>query len=307
MILVTGGAGFIGSYLVGELVRRGEDIRVLVKHRMPKEGIETVSGDVTDRGSLRKAFNGVEKVYHLAAIFRHDTKPEDIWRVNYEGTKNVAEAALERGTRLLYVSTVGVLGYANSKPLDENSPYRPNPNAYSRSKAKAEQVILDMRSKGLDCIIVRPAFVYGIGSRYGLNLLVDMVAKGKLRWIIGKGENYVHPIHVEDLVKALIAVMDRGEGVYIAANEVPIRLRELLDLVALRAGVRVHYGFPPALARLVLKVRGGIGGSSAAETLSLFTRNWFYKVEKLKSLGWRQNIDIETGIGEVVEWLLKLG
>ncbi len=212
MILVTGGAGFIGSYLVGELVRRGEEVRVLVRHRMPKEGVETVSGDVTDRGSLRRAFEGVEKVYHLAAIFRHDARPEDIWRVNYEGAKNVAEAALESGARLLYVSTVGVLGYANSKPLDENSPYRPNPNEYSRSKAKAEQVILGMRSKGLDCVIVRPAFVYGIGSRYGLNLLVDMVAKGKLRWIIGKGENYIHPIHVEDLVKALIAVMDRGEG-----------------------------------------------------------------------------------------------
>ncbi len=307
MILVTGGAGFIGSYLVGELLRRGEDIRVLVKHRMPKEGVETVSGDVTDRGSLRKAFNGVEKVYHLAAIFRHDARPEDIWRVNYEGAKNVAEAALESGARLLYVSTVGVLGYANSKPLDENSPYCPNPNAYSRSKAKAEQVILGMRSKGLDCVIVRPAFVYGIESRYGLNLLVDMVAKGKLRWIIGKGENYIHPIHVEDLVKALIAVMDRGDGIYIAANEEPVKLKELLGFVALHAGVRVHYGFPPALARLVLKFRGGIGGSSAAETLSLFTKNWFYRVEKLKSLGWRQNIDIETGIGEVVEWLLKLG
>ncbi len=87
----------------------------------------------------------------------------------------------------------------------------------------------------------------------------------------------------------------------------PIRLRELLDLVALRAGIREHYGFPPALARLVLKFRGGIGGSSAVETLSLFTRNWFYKVEKLKSLGSRQNIDIETGIREVVECLLKLG
>ncbi len=306
MILVTGGAGFIGGYLVRELVKNGEDVRVLIRRRKPKEEVEFVRGDVTDRSSLKKAFDGVEKVYHLAAIFRHDANPEETWKVNYQGTKNVAEMAFRRNARLLHVSTVGVIGYANSRPLNETSPHNPNPNAYSRSKARAEQLISEMHNNGLDSAIVRPAFVYGIGSRYGLNLLIEMVAKGRLRWIIGDGNNYIHPIHVKDLAKALIAVMDRGkEMIYIAANEEPVKLRELLDLVAKLAGVRLRYGFPPKLAYLILRFRGGIGGSSAAETVSLFTKNWFYRTDRLKSLGWKQEVDIENGLREVVEWILK--
>jgi len=133
-----------------------------------------------------------------------------------------------------------------------------------------------------------------------------MVVKGKQRWVIGDGKNYIHPIHVKDLVKALIAVMERGEGVYIAANEEPVRLGELLDLVAKYAGVDLRYGFPPKLARIILRFRGGIGGSTAAETITLFTKNWSYRIDRLKSLGWSQEIDFDAGIREVVEWLMSV-
>ncbi len=305
MILVTGGSGFIGRYLVKKLIKMGEDVRVLVRRRMPGEEVEVAFGDVTDRDSVKKAFDGVDKVYHLAAIFRHGINPEEIWRVNYHGTKNVVKEALRKNARLLHVSTVGVLGYANSRPLNESTPFNPNPNAYSRSKAKVEQEILEMQKRGLDSVIVRPAFVYGIGGRYGLNLLIEMVVKGRLRWIIGDGRNYIHPVHVEDLVGALITVMEHGKDkIYIAANEDPIRLRNLLDLVAKYSGVKLRYGFPAKLAYLVLKIRGGVGGSTATETISLFTKNWFYRVDRLKALNWRQKVDIETGIKATVEWVM---
>ncbi len=305
MILVTGGSGFIGRYLVKKLIKMGEDVRVLVRRRMPGEEVEVAFGDVTDRDSVKKAFDGVDKVYHLAAIFRHGINPEEIWRVNYHGTKNVVKEALRKNARLLHVSTVGVLGYANSRPLNESTPFNPNPNAYSRSKAKVEQEVLEMQKRGLDSVIVRPAFVYGIGGRYGLNLLIEMVVKGRLRWVIGDGRNYIHPVHVEDLVGALITVMEHGKDkIYIAANEDPIRLRNLLDLVAKYSGVKLRYGFPAKLAYLVLKIRGGVGGSTATETISLFTKNWFYRVDRLKALNWRQKVDIETGIKATVEWVM---
>ena len=305
MILVTGGSGFIGRYLVKKLIRMGEDVRVLVRRRMPGEEVEVAFGDVTDRDSVKKAFDGVDKVYHLAAIFRHGINPEEIWRVNYHGTKNVVKEALRKNARLLHVSTVGVLGYANSRPLNESTPFNPNPNAYSRSKAKAEQEVLEMQKRGLDSVIVRPAFVYGIGSRYGLNLLIEMVVKGRLRWIIGDGRNYIHPVHVEDLVGALITVMEHGKDkIYIAANEEPIMLRKLLDLAAKYSGVKLRYGFPAKLAYLILKIRGGVGGSTATETISLFTKNWFYQVDRLKALNWRQKVDIEMGIKATVEWVM---
>ena len=309
MILVTGGTGFIGSYLVEYLLSKGKDVKVLVRNPQKlKLDVDFIVGDVTDRDSLRKAFKDVDAVYHLAALFRHGVDPKDIWCVNYNGTKNVVDECLRHNVRLLHVSTVGVLGYANSKPLDENSPYRPNPNPYSQSKAKAEQYVLEKCNQGLDAVVVRPAFVYGVGSTYGLNLLIDLVVRRKLKIVIGRGDNYIHPIHVKDLVKALVLVMDKAKtgDIYIAANEKPIKLREFLNLVARYAGVRLHYGLPPKLAYIILKLRGGIGGSSAKETIMAFTKNWFYRVEKLKLLGWKQEVRIEEGVKETVEWIVSL-
>jgi nucleoside-diphosphate-sugar epimerase len=191
--------------------------------------------------------------------------------------------------------------------LDENSPYKPNPNPYSQSKAKAEQYVLGMCNRGLNAVVVRPAFVYGIGSSYGLNLLIGLVVRRKLKVVIGRGDNYIHPIHVKDLVKALVLVMEKAKTgeIYIVANEKPIKLKEFLNLVASYAGVRLRYGLPPKLAYPILKLKGGIGGSSPKETISLFTKNWFYRIEKLKSLGWKQEIKIEDGIRETVEWITK--
>ena len=306
MILVTGGTGFVGSYLIDYLLNQGKEVRVLVRNPQKlKFDVDFVVGDITDRETLKTALRSVEEVYHLAAVFRHGVDPSYVWRVNYHGTRNVVDECFRRNVRLLHVSTVGVLGHANSKPLNENSPYRPNPNPYSQSKAKAEQYVLEMCKKGLNAVIVRPAFVYGIGSRYGLNLLMDLVIKRKLKVVIGKGENCIHPVHVKDLVRAMVLIMTKAKSgeVYIVANEEPVKLRYFLDLVARCAGVKLYYGLPPKLAYLILKLRGGIGGSSAKETILLFTKNWFYSIEKLKSLGWKQEVNLEEGVKETVNWL----
>ncbi len=181
------------------------------------------------------------------------------------------------------------------------------PIPYAQSKAKAEQYVLEKCKQGLDAVVVRPAFVYGIGSTYGLNLLIDLVVKGRLKIVISRGNNYIHPFHVKDLVRALVLIMDKARvgDVYIVAKK-PIRLKEFLNLVGRYAGVRLRYGLPPKLAYLILKLKGGIGSSSAEETIMLFTRNWFYNVEKLKSLGWKQEIRIEDSIKETVEWFVRL-
>ncbi len=174
MILVTGATGFIESYLLRYLIERGESVLALVRDpKRLKVDVDYVVGDVTNPKSLEMAFRNVDGVYHLAALFRHDASPEEIWRINLEGTKNIVRMCVEHGCDLLHVSTVGVLGYANSKPLSEDSPYKPNPNPYAKSKAEAERFVLKACDEGLKVKIVRPAFVYGVGSRYGLNLHRD--------------------------------------------------------------------------------------------------------------------------------------
>ncbi len=313
MILVTGGTGFIGSHLVEYLLSLGEDVRVLVRDLSRlrwleplRHKVDVAVGDVRDRLSVREALKDVNEVYHLAAVFRHGVDPKLVWEVNYVGTKNVVDECLRSDVRLLYVSTVGVLGPANSKPLNEDSPLNPNPNPYARSKAEAEKyVIRKCRSEGLRAVIVRPAFVYGPRGTYGLNLLINLVVKGRLKLLIGDGSNYIHPIHVRDLVKALYLVMRKGgDGeVYIAANEEPVRLKDFMNLIYKYAGVKVRFGLNSLLAKLLLRFRGGIGGASVEETIMLFTKNWFYDIRKLLMLGWRQEVTLEVSVKEVIEWL----
>ena len=140
---------------------------------------------------------------------------------------------------------------------------------------------------------------------YGyVGLVIKNVIEGNLKWVIGSGNNYIHPIHVWDLVRAFELIRKKGRSgeVYIVANEKPTRLKDFLNLVASFAGVRIRYGFPPMLAYLILKIKGGIGGATAKETILAFTKNWFYKIDKLKALGWRQEISLEKGVNETVEW-----
>ena len=315
MILVTGGTGFIGKYLVRLLLEQGEPVRILTRNTetLQKSELkyEYVAGDLRDKASLETACKGVNEVYHLAAIFRHGIGEKLIWEVNYQGTINLLEAALSKGVKkFIYISTVGVMGHANGHPLNENSPYNPNPNAYSKSKAKTEQELLKIAKKeGIDLRIIRPAFVYGPGGEYGVGLVIKNVIEGKLKWVIGSGNNYIHPIHVWDLVRAFELIRKKGRSgeVYIVANEKPTRLKDFLNLVASFAGVRVRYGFPPMLAYLILKIKGGIGGATPKETILAFTKNWFYKIDKLKTLGWRQEIPLEKGAKETVEWFIKKG
>ncbi len=312
-VLVTGGTGFIGSYLVEELVRLGHVVRVAtrdpsnlkwVEHL--RNEIEVVKCDVTRVEEVRFAVRGVDVVYHLAAIFRHGTDEGLVWRVNYLGTKNVANEVLKEGCRLIHVSTVGVLGPANDEPLSGDSPLRPNPNPYSRSKAKAEEYVRGLSREGLEAVIARPAFAYGPRSCYGLNLLVKLIIEGKLKVLIGSGNNYIHPIHARDIAKALITIANKG-GVgeaYIVANEELIKLRGFVGIITEYVGTKVRFGIPPTIAKLIMKLRGGgIGGSTPEETIMLFTRNWFYRIDKLKSLGWKQTIPLSEGLKETIEWL----
>ncbi len=82
-----------------------------------------------------------------------------------------------------------------------------------------------------------------------------------------------------------------------------MRLRELVGLVVKHTNVKVRFGPLPVIARLALMLRGGIGGSSARETIMLFTKNWFYNTTKLRSLGWKQEIPLDEGMKETIQWL----
>ena len=149
MILVTGGAGFLGSHLVHQLVEAGERVRVLEEPRaeaghLPLEAIELFRGDIRRREEVREAVRGCRQVYHLAANPHLWTRhPDDYEAVNHQGTRNVLNEALGAGAeRVLYTSTESILAGTQMKgrtveQLRLNGEKMIGP--YCRSKLKGEQ------------------------------------------------------------------------------------------------------------------------------------------------------------------------
>src|SRR5437868_245817 len=168
-IAVTGATGHVGGNLVRALVERGHQVRALVReeHRT-LEGVEVerVRGDVGDPESLERAFDGVERVFHLAARISIAPGDEDeVQRVNVVGVRNVVAACLKVGVkRLLHMSSIHAM---SAQPLgetiDESRPLASGPDlmTYDRSKAEGEREVIAGIERGLDAVRVNPTAILG--------------------------------------------------------------------------------------------------------------------------------------------------
>ena len=186
--LLTGGAGVVGKALCRELIARGVCVRVLtlpgdsLAKSLPDE-VDVRYGDVTDFDSIKSAFEGVDVVYHLAAILL-STKRGAFEHVNTDGTRNVLEASKLAGVRrFLYVSSISVT-YPILTP-------------YGESKKKGEALV---QASGLDWTIVRPTLVIGDGGGVEFNMFRDYVKRFPVYFMPGGGKCLKRPVRSVDLV-----------------------------------------------------------------------------------------------------------
>jgi nucleoside-diphosphate-sugar epimerase len=196
MILVTGGAGVMGSRLVRALVERGNRLRVLALPNDPKvsflNGVECeiVYGDVSRPESLRGVFDGIETVYHLAAvIIAYDRNV--LWRINVEGTRNVVQGALAAGAgHFIFVSSA--------------SAEWPEGSDYSQSKLAAEQIVKSQA--GMKWTIIRPTLTYGRDEGQEFLMFLESLTKYPVVPFIGRGRAMKNPVLADDIVRGLMAV-----------------------------------------------------------------------------------------------------
>lgn len=173
-VLVTGATGFIGSQLTAELVRRGYQVRAL--HRpssktMILDGlpVEHVYGDILQPESVKRAVEGCDWVFHVAALASYwRAQREQVYAVNVQGTRIVMDACLQTGVRrVVYTSSVAAIGIPrDGRPADEAQPFDAFSAtfAYADSKHRGEEVVRKAVAAGLDAVIVNPAAVIGPGD-----------------------------------------------------------------------------------------------------------------------------------------------
>jgi nucleoside-diphosphate-sugar epimerase len=221
-ILVTGGAGYIGSVVVKELLDRGYEVKVLDKLFFGKKclaevepKIEIIQGDI--RKFDPKILSDVDGIFHLAALSNDPTaeyNPKANFDINTRGTEIVAEAAKKKGIeRFVYASSCSVYysPYPTEEMMSEKS--KINPSApYSKSKYLAEQKLLEMRGKDFKPTILRKGTVFGYSPRMRYDLVVntfvkDAYQKGKLS-INSGGEMYRPLVSINDVAKAYVACLE---------------------------------------------------------------------------------------------------
>lgn len=175
-ILVTGGAGYLGSALVAELVGNGEAVTVMTgpgDHTAQPgglgRGVEVVRADITDQASVDTAMRGISHVYHLAGIASPNSLlAHSIWSANVLGSYHVAQSALRHGVqRVVHVSSTAAIGYPpDGVVADEQFDVRESvlDNVYAATKRAGERVVLDFVERGLDAVVVNPAAVFAPSS-----------------------------------------------------------------------------------------------------------------------------------------------
>ena len=227
MILVTGATGFVGRRVVERLASNRENVRALSRGggaTMLPWGVKIAVGDVLDPKSLTSAMQGVDAVVHLVAVIR-EVGDRTFQRVNYEGTKNVIEAATKAGVdRVVFVSTVG-------STSDPDVPY-----LYSRWMAEQEIARSD-----LDYTVVRFTIGFGEGDEF-VNRLAALVKMSPLAPVVGDGKSEFQPISVDDVGRCVVESIERhdleGKTVDIGGPDY-FTYDELIDLVAETLEVKV--------------------------------------------------------------------
>jgi nucleoside-diphosphate-sugar epimerase len=319
-VLLTGGSGFLGSYVAEQLAAEGHVVRALVRPRSDKKvleklpAVEFVAGAIEDPASLKLAVDGVDAIVHVAGIVKA-RKPADFFAVNTQGTRNLVDAALARGglQRFVYVSSLAAVGpSADGTPVPEGAEPRPVTH-YGRSKLEAERAVLAAQAQ-LPVTVIRPPLIYGPRDRETLAFFTS-VRNGVLP-MMGDGMNTLSVIYGSDCASAVVrAATTRGapsgKTYFVEDGSVYVwreALKEIESALGRRAFVR--FGLPMSVVQAAAagsQLWGKLTRTAQMLTLDkvkeLRQRHWVCSGEGArKDLGWKPLVPWAQGVREAATW-----
>ncbi len=217
MILVSGATGFLGTELVAQLLDKGFKVRALKRQAsvippalLNRTGLQWAEADILNYFDLEKAMDGVEEVYHCAAIVSFDQNDKDkMLKVSREGTAHIVNLCMEkRIKKLLHVSSIAALGEAKpGLPVTEKTywEYNGKQNGYSIAKYESEMEVWRGISEGLNAVIVNPSIIIGRGARDGGIKELFKLDERMLRYY---PPGIAALVDVEDVARAMILLME---------------------------------------------------------------------------------------------------
>ncbi|MEL6866904.1 MAG: NAD-dependent epimerase/dehydratase family protein [Bacteroidota bacterium] len=324
-IFITGATGFLGSYILRYLVKQGyNDIRALRRPDSPmnlvepvKDKVEWITGDLLDHFLLEGAMQGVDKVYHAAALVSHERKDRDAMRrINAEGTATVVNAALYSGIKkFLHISSIAAIGRNRSRQhIDENNKWERSPfnSNYAISKYLAEQEVWRAGAEGLNIAILNPSIILGSGFwDRGTARLFRQLSAGMRFYPVGASAY----VDVRDVARMAIQLMESDiEEERIIASAVNLSYRQLFSQIAPLLGkkppsIRVN----PRLAQVAaipLSLWASLTGRRSAlsrETALMTSCHFTYGHQKSKQLLDFEYLPFQQSLEEICEQFLKEG
>lgn len=319
--LVTGSTGLIGSSLIPILIEKGHTIRVLVRDpekasKLKRIGVEIVKGDLCDEDSIESAMKGCRFLFHLAADYRlWVPNPEEMYRINVEGTRLLMKHALKSGLeKIIYTSSVCTLGCCSDrKPVNETIPssIAEMISPYKKSKYMAEEIVKKMHyENGLPAIIVNPSTPVGPGDSRPTptGAMILGAARNGGRFYAKTGLNIAH---VEDIAMGHFLAFEKGQigKRYILGGD-NLSLKELFEITTRLAGkpgpqVKIPslILYPVAFISEMLARAGLLHEPCATlDSIRMASKIMFYDSETAEEeLGYTHRPAVEA-IGDALKW-----
>ena len=327
VLLVTGGGGFLGSAIVRSLAAKGERIQSFSRHRYPQLeqlGVSHICGDLANLDDVKRACQGVEAVFHVAARPGVWGKYTDYYETNVLGTLNVIKACKEAGVkRLIYTSSPSVVfDGGDMEGVDESVPYPTHYEAhYPRTKAIAEQAVLKAARDGLPAVALRPHLIWGPGDNH---LTPRLIAKADKLRRVGDGTNKVDTIYIDNAAQAHVLAEKRlsenpgisGRSYFISQGD-PISLWQMIDHI-LAAGGRppVTKSISPRMAWFagaMCELLYHLIGKNSEPPMTRFvarelaTSHWFNIIAAKRDLGYHPEVSTNEGLRRLASWLKERG
>jgi len=316
-VLVTGATGFTGGALAEKLVKQGNEVVALVRasantEKLENLGITLVVGDISERSAVLNAAEGVDIIYHIAAVYRTAGHPDKYYEaVNVDGVQYVVDAAIEHKVgRTVHCSTIGVHGDIEEIPSNEESPFNPG-DIYQRTKLAGEELFAKAMQQGLAGSIFRPGAIYGPGDMRLLKMF-KQIKRGFFP-LFGGGKNLYHLSYIDDLTDGIILCGEHpkalGERFILCSNEYGT-LRALSHTIADELNVNAP-NFAPPIAPLMLAAKAceaickpfGIDPPLHTRRVEFFVKSRAFSNDKARDLiGFEPKISTEEGVRRTIKW-----